>query len=67
MYSVETVKVTRGNCGASQRRSHWPETVICTVRMVAYSVKTVSSTPEGLDICLSFVGRGHHNARDLQL
>ncbi len=29
------------------------------------SVKTDSSTPRGLDICLSFVGRGHHYAQDL--
>jgi hypothetical protein len=31
----------------------------------AFSVKTVSSMLWGLDICLSFVGRGHHYAWDL--
>lgn len=32
------------------------------IRVGACSVKTVSSMPWGLDICLSFVGQDHHNA-----
>lgn len=39
----------------------------CKKTTWAYSVKTDSSPPEGLDICLSFVGRGHHYAWGLSL
>lgn len=39
----------------------------CKKTSWAYSVKTDSSLPGGLDICLSFVGRSHHYAGGLSL